>query len=334
MPFLKRHLVKGIYALAAACKILVILWGTLATYWLAPPIPALRLSLAAAFMAIAVASLFLRPSRHGLKIFTAASLIVLFFWTIRQARHDREWRPEVARLPRAIIDGDHVKLNHVRNFEYRSKTDFTPRYEERSVNLSRLQSVDLFVSHWGSEAVAHTFLSFNFDNALPVCISIEARLEKAEIYSPLASCFKQAELIYLIGDERDLVGVRTNHRDEDVYLFRLKAKPQAARKLFLSYLEKINRLADKPEHYHLLSNNCTVNIDRHAHPDGKRSSFDIRMLLNGYVGEYVYDRGLLDDTLPFPELRKRSLINRAAIAAGDSADFSQRIREDLPGIAR
>jgi hypothetical protein len=334
MQFLKRSLVRSIYGLAAACKILVILWGTLASYWLAPPLPLLRLSLAAAFMVIAVVSLFFRPSRHGLKVFTAASLLVLTFWTLRQASHEREWRPEVARLPRAVIDGDQVTLSNVRNFEYRSKTDFTPRYEDRSVDLSRLRSVDLFISHWGSEAVAHTFVSFNFDDALPVCISIEARLEQGEVYSPLASCFKQAELIYLIGDERDLVGVRTNHRDEDVYLFPVKATPEGVRKLFLSYLEKINRLADQPEFYHLLSNNCTVNIDRHAHRDGKRSPFDLRMLLNGYVGAYAYDHGLLDTSLPFEELRERSRVNRAALAAGDSADFSQRIRADLPGAAR
>ena len=62
--------------------------------------------------------------------------------------------------------------------------------------------------------VSHTFLSFIFDNAPPVSISIETRPEVGEGFDPLASLFKQFELIYVVGDERDIVRVRTNYRDE------------------------------------------------------------------------------------------------------------------------
>ena len=56
-----------------------------------------------------------------------------------------------------------------------------------------------------------------------------------------------AGTIYVVGDERDLVGVRTNHRSEAVYLYRLNTSVEDARRLLLVYLERINELADRAE---------------------------------------------------------------------------------------
>src|SRR5688500_4655172 len=244
--------------------------------------------------------------------------------------HDREWRPEVAVLPRAVIDGDVVRLTGFRNFDYRDVEDFTARFEERQYRLSKLQSVDLFVSYWRDGPMAHTFVSFNFEDAAPLCISIETRLEAGERFAPVASMFKRFELIYVVGDERDIVGVRANHRGEDVYLYPLTASPEGARRLLLVYLERLNALHDQPEWYHLLSNSCTINIARSANRAGRAGSLDIRHLLNGYVDRYLYETGLVDTSLPFEELRRRSLINEAARDAAGAADFSGRIRAGLP----
>jgi hypothetical protein len=136
-------------------------------------------------------------------------------------------------MPRAIIDGDRVRITGVRNFTYRSQADFTVRWQEREVLLSHLTSMDFFVAYWMPGPVGHTFVSFNFDNAPPVCISIEIRPELGEAYDPIASLFKQYELIYVVGDERDLVQVRTNYRHEDVYLCRLQTSSEAARRAVL-----------------------------------------------------------------------------------------------------
>ena len=156
-------------------------------------------------------------------------------------------------MPLAIIDGDRVRITGVRNFDYRSRNDFTVRYEEREIRLSHLTALDFFVSYWSEGLVGHTFLSFIFDNAPPLSISIETRPEVGEGFSPIASMFKQFELIYAVGDERDLVRVRTNYRKENVYLYRLNASADDARRLLLVYLARINELADRPEFYHLLS---------------------------------------------------------------------------------
>ena len=235
-------------------------------------------------------------------------------------------------MPRAFIDGDRVRLTGVRNFDYRSRNDFTVRYEEREVRLSHLTGLDFYVSYWSEGLVGHTFLSFIFDNAPPLSISIETRPEVGEGFDPLASLFKQFELIYVVGDERDLVGVRTNHRRETVYLYRLNTSAEDARRLLLIYLERINELADRPEWYHLLSNSCTINIIRYANAAGREGRFDIRHLLNGLVDSYLYHSGRVDTTLPFDELRRRSLINEAAQAADGAPDFSQRIRAALPPV--
>ena len=149
-------------------------------------------------------------------------------------------------MPRAVIDGDRVRLTGVRNLDYRSRSDFTVRYEEREVQLSHLTALDFYVSYFMEGPVGHTFVSFIFDNAPPLSISIETRPEVGEGFDPIASLFKQFELIYVVGDERDLVGVRTNHRRETVYLYRLNTSADDARRLLLIYLARINELADRP----------------------------------------------------------------------------------------
>ena len=312
---------------------MLIAWATLAIYYSNLPWAWARLAVAIAFAALAVWLLWLsNPQRK--RAFIVLFLAVVAWWITIAPSHHREWRPEVAVMPRAFIEGDRVRLTGVRNFEYRSRNDFTVRHEEREIQLSHLTDIDFYVSYWREGLVGHTFVSFIFDNAPPLSISIETRPEVGEGFDPIASLFKQFELIYVVGDERDIVGVRTNHRNETVYLYRLNTALANKRKLLTIYLERINELADRPEFYHLLSNSCTINIIRYANAAGRAGRFDIRHLFNGLIDSYLYHSGRIDTTLPFDELRRRSLINAAAQAAGDAPDFSQRIRADLPTIPR
>ncbi|MBX9840325.1 MAG: DUF4105 domain-containing protein [Xanthobacteraceae bacterium] len=313
-----------------AVQVILVGWAALAIHYSNLPWPGLRLALAGAFVAFAIWALWLSGRRRMPLVFAVVFLGVVGWWMSIAPSHDRPWRPEVAVMPRAIIDGDRVRFTGVRNFDYRSRNDFTVRYEEREVQLSHLTGIDFFVSYWSEGLVAHTFLSFTFDNAKPLSISIETRPEVGEGFQPIASLFKQFELIYVVGDERDIVGVRTNYRHETVYLYRLNAPADSARRLFLIYLARINELADRPEFYHLLSNNCTINIIRYANAAGREGRFDIRHLFNGLIDSYLYHSGRVDTSLPFDELRRRSLINAVTQAADGAADFSQRIRASLP----
>jgi hypothetical protein len=309
----------------------LILWATLAIYYSNLPWAGLRLASAVAFAAFAIWAIWLSPQRR----MSVVALIVLYlgvvaWWISISPSHDRPWRPEVAVMPRAFIDGDRVRITGVRNFEYRARNDFTVRYEEREVLLSHLTGLDFYVSYWSEGLVGHTFLSFIFDNAPPLSISIETRPEVGEGFAPISSLFKQFELIYVVGDERDLVGVRANHRNETVYLYRLNTSATDARRLLLIYLSRINELADRPEFYHLVSNSCTINIIRYANAAGRTGSFDIRHLFNGLIDSYLYHSGRVDTSLSFDELRRRSLINEAARAAKGAPDFFERIRASLP----
>jgi hypothetical protein len=313
---------------------MLITWGTLAIYYSNLPWAGLRLGLAGGFAAFAIWARWLSRQRRMSVAVIVLFLGVVVWWITIGPSHDRAWRPEVAVMPTAVIDGDRVRLTGVRNFDYRTRDDFTVRHEERDVWLSHVSALDFYVSYWSEGLVGHTFLSFIFDNAPPLSISIETRPEVGEGFDPVASLFKQFELIYVVGDERDVVGVRTNHRHETVYLYRLNTSAENVRRLLLVYLGRINELADHPEFYHLLSNSCTINIVRYANAAGREGRFDIRHLFNGLVDSYLYHSGRVDTTLPFDELRQRSQINGAAQAADGAPDFSERIRASLPTIPR
>src|SRR5262245_28872483 len=312
-------------------RLLLVTWATLAIYFSNLPWAWSRLTLAVAFAGFSIWALWLtRRPRMGWAFLGLFAALVGWEMSIPPS-HDRQWRADVAVMPRAAVDGDRVRIRGVRRFDYRSADDLRVHYIEREVLVSHLTSVDFFSSYWWPGPVGHTFVSFNFDNAPPVCISIETRPEEGESFSPVASLFKQYELIYVVGEERDLVRVRTDYRGEEVYLYHIVASPEGVRRLFLIYMDRINELADTPEWYHLLKSNCTLNIVRYANAAGREGRWDFRLYLNGWSDRYLYEAGWLDTSLPFNELRARSRITDVSREAGDAPDYSQRIRASLPG---
>jgi hypothetical protein len=308
------------------------LWGALAIYYSPLPGAPLRLGLAAAFaLGTAGAFLFLRDRRRTLLGFAVAFAAVLLWRASIEPSHQRDWQTEVAVLPYATRDGDLVTLHNVRNFDYRTEQDFVARHDDRTFDLRALDAVDLIAVYWAGDAIAHVMVSFGFAGE-QVAFSIETRKEKGEAYSSLAGFFKQYELIYVVGDERDLIRVRTNYRrpEEQVYLYRTRARPEAARRLFLEYVGKINRLKEEPEFYNTLTTNCTTDVWFLVRALSDRFPLDWRVLLSGYFPAYAYDLGSLDTSLPFAELKSISLINAKAHAADQDPDFSERIRQGLP----
>ncbi len=258
--------------------------------------------------------------------------LILGAWSMLRPRTNRPWQPDVAETAWADIRDDEVTVHNVRNCEYRSESDYTPRWETRTVRLSQITGVDMTITYWGSPWIAHPIASFQFGDAPPLCFSIETRKEIGERYSAIGGLYRQYELIYIAADERDVLRLRTNFRQgEDVYLYRTTLKPAQARQRFLEYVQSINDLHSRPRWYNALTTNCTTNI-RSQHPPGSRMPWDWRLLLNGKGDELMYERGLLvTDGLPFAELKRRALINERAHAAGDAPDFSAQIRAGTPG---
>jgi hypothetical protein len=238
----------------------------------------------------------------------------------------------VARTPTAERHGSLVTERDVRNYDYRTETDFTERWDLRRYDLDRVAGLDLFVSYWGPTLYAHTILSWDFEGSPPLAASIETRKEKGESYSAVLGFFRQFELYYVVADERDLVRLRTNYRGETVFLYRMKASPAMARLMLADYFKEINELARKPRWYNALSHNCTTAIRYHAKRVHEARPFDWRILANGYADQMSYERGSIDTSLPFEALRRRSNITEKAKAADRDPAYSSRIREGLPGM--
>jgi len=263
--------------------------------------------------------------------FLIAFAVVLGWWLLMPPSNSRNWQPDVAVLPWADIQGNRVTIHNIRNCDYRSETDYTVRHYDKTFDLDKLKSIDLFLVYWGSPYIAHTMLSFGFEGDDFVCFSVETRKEIGEAYSTIKGFFRQYELAYVVADERDLIGLRTNYRGERVYLYRLNESADIDRKVFLDYLRKVNSLKDRPEWYNALTDNCTTSIRSLKAPFNPDARLDWRIIVNGFIDEMLYERKAVDTSLPFLELKKRSLINKRAKGLDKSPDFSQLIRVGLPG---
>jgi hypothetical protein len=333
-----RSLIVVVIGGVAACVLIVTTaWGALAIYYSGPAGAVLRIALSVLFGTLGLAALVLLWRRawrwQALGAFTLAFAGLLVWWSSIAPSNDRDWKPEVAVLPYATIDGDLVTLHNIRDFNYRSETDFTPRYYDKSFDLRKLQSVDLIASYWAGPAIAHIFLSFGFGPNNYLAVSIERRDERGEGYSAIKGLFKQYELFYVVADERDVIRLRTNFRNdppEQVYLYRLRGTPESARRVFREYLREINSLREHPQFYNTLTTNCTGNIWLHARVNPGHVPYSWKILASGYVPEFLYEQGRLDTSMPYAELRQRSRINALARAADDAPDFSERIRTNLP----
>lgn len=325
----------GIMAAFLGLAVLACL-GTLAIYY--SNLPSALRPVGSGLFALASASLVLaglrKKRRRAWGVFLVLfGAVFAAWWALIPPSNNRDWQADVAVLPWADVRGDNVTVHNIRNCEYRTETDYTVRHYDRTFDLAQLRSMDLFLVHWGAPGIAHTMVSFGFSDGSYLCFSIETRKEVGEAYSAVKGFFKQFELTYVVADERDLVRLRTNFRSgEDVYLYRLDVPMDFARKVLLDYLHKLNSLKASPEWYRALGTNCTTGILRHTNRFNPEASFDWRLIANGYLDEMLYERGRLDQTCPFVELKKRSLVNPTAKSVATTEDYSRRIRQGLPGM--
>ncbi len=240
----------------------------------------------------------------------------------------RDWQPNHTVVPRAKFNRDLVFIKNIRNCRYITQDDYVINHYDREFDLNKLTSVDFIVVPFKETPnLAHTMLSFGFDDEDYLAISVEARLEQNEVYSPVKGSMRHFELIYVVGDERDLVQLRTNYRKSDVYIYRANVPPEQVRELFVDMLKRANKLSDKPEFYDSITNNCTTNIVYHVNrvKPGLIPK-DLRILLPGNSDQLAYDLGLIDKNISFNEVRRRAHANERAEIFANAPDFSQRIR--------
>jgi hypothetical protein len=244
-------------------------------------------------------------------------------------RTDRTWVPQQRVMARADTRGDSVFVHRLRNFSYTAEEAFTPAYDDRAYDLSQLESVWFIVTpfstHW--RGPAHTFVSFGFADSQYVAISVEARREPGETYSPLSGLFRRFELMYVVGDERDLIGSRAVYGGYDVYVYPIRASRERIRAMFVEMLARANALATTPEFYNTLTNNCTTNVVDHVnHIVPSAVPHGIKTILPGYADEVAYSLGLIDNSVSLEEARRRYRVNDKARQFATSPDFSKAIR--------
>jgi hypothetical protein len=308
-------------------------WGALALLYSGPLSDGVRAALASVFALVAVAAVLALAVRRWrwrmAGVYLAAFVALLGWFFSLEPSNNRDWQTDVAVLPYATIKGDIVTMHNIRNFDYRSELDYKPAYYDKSFDVSKLQGADVIAVYWMGPAVAHVFLSFEFAGGDHLAVSIETRKEKGEEYSTLKGFFRQYELFYVVADERDVIGLRTNYRKdppEDVYVYRTQGPIENGRRLFLDYVKKLNALKEKAEFYNTLTTNCTTNIWAHTLVNAGHLRLSWKILASGYVPEYLYESGRLDTSVPFEELKRRAHVNVRAHAAGRADNFSELIR--------
>lgn len=268
--------------------------------------------------------------RAILAAYTLSFIAVLIAFFSLQPSNDKDWLADVAVLPTATIVGDKVRVHNIRNFSYRSEFDYSPAYYDRGFDLNKLDGVDLVSVYWMGPAIAHIFLSFSFSDGQHLAISIETRKEKGEAYSTVKGFFRQYELYYVVADERDVIGLRSNYRQdppEDVYIYRLNAPLENVRRLFLEYMRQINSLAAQPAFYNSLTTNCTTTIWFNTKVNPEHLPFHWSLLATGYLPERLYELGRLDSNgMSFADLQAQAHVNDRAHRNGITPEFSAVIR--------
>lgn len=254
------------------------------------------------------------------------------WWVLQKPSHNRLWADDVAQLLHADVQGDAVVLHNVRNFEWRTETDYTPRWETRRYDLTRLKSADLVLSYWMGPAIAHTLVSFGFADGSYLTFSLEIRKEKGEEFSAWKGFFRQYEAILVAADEADIVRTRSNARGEDVYIYRLDIPPEQLKTLFLAYVERATELEKAPAFYNTLTSNCTTVVYEIAKQIVPDLPLDYRLLVSGYFAEYAYEQGGLVKGFSLAELKQKGHIVPRAKAAQPGDNFSEVIRRGVPGM--
>jgi len=255
-------------------------------------------------------------------------LCLLILWSSIKPSNDRIWSIDQQILPYVVQEGDLSHIHNIRNFTYYNTSLYYPSYYNKTYNLSQLDSLWYIVepfSNW--QGSAHTFLSFGFNDSY-LAVSVEIRKEKGEQFSAFKGLFKRYEIMYVLGDEKDLVKLRSNYRNDSVYMYPVNTTQEAMQLLFIDMLNRINKLYVTPEFYNSISNTCTTNIASHVNRvKPGRVPFSFALLAPGYSDKFAYKLGIINTTLPYDKIREHYQINERALKYAEDPNFSLKIRE-------
>lgn len=278
------------------------------------------------FCLCVLAALFSRYKNLARLCFLLSFFIILAGWFSIRPSNNRTWTDDVAYTVTGTISGNHAVLHNIRNFTWRSLKDYDKRWETRQYDLSKLSSVDLFLSTWGNPDIAHTLVSFGFSDGEHVVFSVEIRKEQHEDFSEIAGFFKQYEIALIAASERDIILTRTNIRKENVSMYHVLLSPEQRKALFISYVERGNALAEKPVFYNTLTANCTTVVFDMVRLIVPSIPLDYRILVSGRLPSYIYDLGGFGHDIAFPEMMSHAHITARAQKIKEHENYSEFIR--------
>jgi hypothetical protein len=332
-PLLMRRILKiTAAAVLIVCLFLSAVWANLAVAYQLPGSAGMRIAACLALDMIALSALLevvLRKRWRALLIYAVAYAILLVWSGSISPSNAKNWAPDVAHGITGIVDGDRISARNVRNFSWRTESDYTEHWERRTYDLSKLRSLDLFLVYWMGPSIAHTIMSFGFEDGRYLDFSIELRRTQNDQYSAIAGFFKTHELVYIGADERDLMTLR-KARNEQIQLYRLRTPPERARALLVEYIKQANDLATHPRFYNTLTTNCTTTIFNMMRAVTSSIPFDWRIILTGYLPSYLYEHRAVNTRVSLEELRKRADVTGQVEAGLSETEFSSRLREGVP----
>ena len=263
---------------------------------------------------------------------TAFLIASLIAWLLFTPQVNLNWSVDQKIMPVIEVEDGLVRLNNIRDFSYRSKTDFTPAYVDEEYQISKLKRAWYFLEHFDDNFTApgHGFVTFEFEDNRFLTISIEIRKEIGENFSALKGMLRQYELMYVFGTERDILALRTNHRNHSVYMYPIKASSKQVELMFRSMLKRAKALQTEPEFYHTILSSCTTNLVAHTREISEEGlPLSLGTVLAGHSDYVIYELGLIDNSISFYDSRAKYKIDEIVRKTALDENFSVTIREHL-----
>jgi len=326
-----RKILRGLLATFIGFLVFLTLAYSTTAIAVAPRLPPTAMTIAACVWVAGALGVFVfvRPMRRAALVWAAAFGAFCLWWFTIPAPNDGDWQIDVSRPPHVDFDADRVVVHDVRDFDWTTATEAKTRWEDRTYDLSKLESGWFAVSYWdNNRAIAHTMLSFGFADGRYLALSVETRKTTGQEFSTWRGTFKQYTLFYVLAEERDVFRVRTNRREEDMYLYPLtSASKERLRGILTSVLRTADDLSRNPQWYMTIARSCTTGLVPHLEVGAPSPIPCTALLLNGYTDQLAWERGAIPNDRPYEEVRAAHRITDVARTLGDDPDFSRKIRE-------
>jgi hypothetical protein len=272
-----------------------------------------------------------RELRLSLVALAVTTVVAVWYFGFMTPSPNEDWIAKHSRMPHVEIAGDKVSVKNVRDYTWRTESDFTPGYRDRAYDVSALNTMYFVLSPiFDLEPVAHVWVCFGFSDGRHVAVSVEARGVNGRPFGLFPSMFRQFQLIYVVGEERDVIGMRVVARQAEVRFYPVRATPEQMRALFLDMMDRAHSLEEHPEYYNLFANNCMNNITYHVRRmGGPPLPNELRLLLTGFSDRLAFDYGFLDTDLPFEKAREAYRIDQCMRDVPLDESYSQRLREAI-----